>query len=329
MNKWCDEVKKDLKASLDSKKEPAFGNSDLSQEVSDSSTEKEPSATLSNSSAALDPTQIYLNEIGFTPLLSPEEELRYGRLAIQGDKEARRVMIESNLRLVVKIARGYLNRGLPFLDLIEEGNLGLMHAVGKFDPERGFRFSTYATWWIKQTIERAIMNQTRTIRLPIHVIKELNTYLRAGRELAKKLEHDPTPEQIAEMVDRPLSEVKEIIGLSNDTISIDNPVGKESDKKLIDFVADNNKTDPINLLGDEDLHEHLMQWISELDEKYREVLERRFGLGPYGEKATFEEVGKAIGLSRERVRQLQAEALRELRNIAEKKGLTSEDVNGS
>ena len=163
---------------------------------------------------ALDATQLYLNEIGFSPLLTPEEEVFFARLAQKGDPAGRKRMIESNLRLVVKIARRYVNRGLSLLDLIEEGNLGLIRAVEKFDPERGFRFSTYATWWIRQTIERAIMNQTRTIRLPIHVVKELNVYLRAARELTQKLDHEPSPEEIANLLEKPVGEVKRMLGLN-------------------------------------------------------------------------------------------------------------------
>lgn len=166
----------------------------------------------------LDVTQLYLSEIGFSPLLSAEEEVHFSRLSLKGDEKARNRMIESNLRLVVKISRRYLNRGLSLLDLIEEGNLGLIRAVEKFDPERGFRFSTYATWWIRQTIERAIMNQTRTIRLPIHIVKELNVYLRAARELTQKLDHEPSAEEIAEMLDRPVEDVKKMLSL-NEKIS--------------------------------------------------------------------------------------------------------------
>lgn len=174
---------------------------------------------------APDATQLYLSEIGFSPLLTPEEEVHYGRLARAGDPAGRRRMIESNLRLVVKISRRYLNRGLTLLDLIEEGNLGLIRAVEKFDPERGFRFSTYATWWIRQNIERALMNQTRTIRLPIHVIKELNVYLRASRELSQRLDHEPTAEDIAAHVDRPVAAVKKMMGLNERISSVDLPIG--------------------------------------------------------------------------------------------------------
>src|SRR3990167_11225989 len=179
---------------------------------------------------AMDATQLYLSEIGFSPLLSAEEERHYSRLALKGDVAGRKKMIESNLRLVVKISRRYLNRGLPLLDLIEEGNLGLMKSVEKFDPERGFRFSTYATWWIRQTIERAIMNQTRTIRLPIHIVKELNVYLRAARQLTQKLDHEPSAEEIADMLDVPLEDVEKLLYLNDKVTSFDSPVGFEEGK---------------------------------------------------------------------------------------------------
>lgn len=284
-----------------------------------------PTSKLAGFAKQYDATQLYLGEIGFSPLLSAEEEVHFARLALKGDVEARKRMIESNLRLVVKIARRYINRGLPLLDLIEEGNLGLIRAVEKFDPERGFRFSTYATWWIRQTIERAIMNQTRTIRLPIHVVKELNVYLRAARELTQKLDHEPTPEEIAELVDRPIEDVKRMLGLNERITSIDSPIGKDADKSLLDIIADENNTDPQELLLDDNLREHIDSWLAELPEKQREVLARRFGLRGY-EKATLEDVGKAIGLTRERVRQIQVEGLRALRQIMEKHGLSSEMI---
>ncbi len=176
------------------------------------------------SNGQLDATRIYLSEIGFSSLLTAEEEVFYARKALKGDEKSRAKMIECNLRLVVKIARRYLNRGLALLDLIEEGNLGLIRAVEKFDPERGFRFSTYATWWIRQTVERAIMNQTRTIRLPIHVVKEINIYLRAARHLAQTLDHEPSPEEIAEMLDKPIADVKRMLGLNERITSVDAPI---------------------------------------------------------------------------------------------------------
>lgn len=271
-----------------------------------------------------DPTHIYLRELGYKPLLTATEELRVARDVKKNVPGARAKMIESNLRLVVKIARHYCRRGLAFLDLIEEGNLGLMTAVEKFDPERGFRFSTYATWWIRQTIERAIMNQSRTVRLPIHVIKELNIYLRAGKKLATQLDHKPTPEEIAEMIDKPVEEIREILSLAPDSISIDTPVMQDSQKTLVDVIADDNNIDPSSLVQREDLETHMTQWLDELSEREREVIIRRFGLHGH-EHGTLEEVGAAIGLTRERVRQLQLEGLRKLRHIVEAQGLSKED----
>lgn len=270
----------------------------------------------------LDATQLYLNEIGFSPLLTPEEEVYFARLARKGEESGRKRMIESNLRLVVKIARRYVNRGLTLLDLIEEGNLGLIRAVEKFDPERGFRFSTYATWWIRQTIERAIMNQTRTIRLPIHVVKELNLYLRAARELTQQLDHEPTAEEIARKVDKPVADVKRMLGLNERVASMDTPIGAGSDKSLLDTVADEGASDPADVLQDNNMCACLENWIDQLSEKQQEVLSRRFGLRGYP-ISTLEEVGLEIGLTRERVRQIQVEALRRLREILEKEGLSS------
>lgn len=273
-----------------------------------------------------DATQLYLSEIGFSPLLSAEEEVYYSRRALKGDEPSRKRMIESNLRLVVKIARRYINRGLPLLDLIEEGNLGLIRAVEKFDPERGFRFSTYATWWIRQTIERAIMNQTRTIRLPIHVVKELNVYLRAARELAQTLDHEPSPEEIADLLDRPLDDVKRMLGLNETVVtSVEDPLGSDSDKTVLDTLADEQNADPAEMLQDENLRESIDAWLLELSEKQREVVIRRFGLRGH-EISTLEEVGNAIGLTRERVRQIQVEALRRLREILERQGLSEDSL---
>ena len=274
---------------------------------------------------ALDATQLYLNEIGFSPLLTPQEEVHFARLAQKGDPAGRKRMIESNLRLVVKIARRYINRGLSLLDLIEEGNLGLIRAVEKFDPERGFRFSTYATWWIRQTIERAIMNQTRTIRLPIHVVKELNVYLRAARELTQKLDHEPSAEEIANLLEKPVGEVKRMLGLNERMSSVDVSLGPDSDKTLLDTLSDDRPTDPCELLQDDDLSQSIDQWLTELTEKQREVVIRRFGLRGH-ESSTLEEVGREIGLTRERVRQIQVEALKRLREIMEKNGLSGESL---
>lgn len=270
-----------------------------------------------------DPTQMYLNEIGFTELLTAKEEISLSKAAHTGDEPSRLKMIESNLRLVVKIARRYIGRGLAFLDLIEEGNLGLMHAVEKYDPTRGFRFSTYATWWIRQTIERAIMNQSRTIRLPIHVVKELNTYLRAARSLTQKLDHEPSSEEIAELVDKPLSEIQRMLELNKDVTSIDVPLSSETDKPLVEVIADDTNQDPVSLLEDADLLDQIDKWMSHLSDKQQEVLSRRYGLRGF-DRETLEDVGKAIGLTRERVRQIQFEALRELRDILKRHGIDRE-----
>lgn len=271
-----------------------------------------------------DPTHIYLHEIGYKPLLTATEELRIGREVVKGNKAARKKMIESNLRLVVKIARHYCHRGLAFLDLIEEGNLGLMTAVEKFDPERGFRFSTYATWWIRQTIERAIMNQSRTVRLPIHVIKELNIYLRAGKELTKKLDHMAKPEEIAEMIDKPVEEIREVLALLPDSISIDTPVMDDGKKTLVDVIADTHLINPFDIVQQEDLNIHIEKWLNTLDEREHAVIVRRFGLEGH-DPATLEDVGVAVGLTRERVRQMQLEGLKKLRMILEAEGLSKED----
>ncbi|WP_333796271.1 RNA polymerase sigma factor RpoS [Rheinheimera sp.] len=281
--------------------------------------------TRDDSARAMDATQIYLGEIGFSPLLSAEEEVYFSRLSLKGDQAARKRMIESNLRLVVKIARRYINRGLALLDLIEEGNLGLIRAVEKFDPERGFRFSTYATWWIRQTIERAIMNQTRTIRLPIHVVKELNIYLRAARELSQRLDHEPTPEEIAAALDRPVEEVRKMLKLNEKITSVDTPVAGSSEKQLLDILADEKELGPETELQDADIRHHLVLWLEELNPKQREVLARRFGLLGF-EPSTLEDVGREIGLTRERVRQIQVEALRRLREIVTHQGLNIETL---
>ncbi|MHB8729194.1 MAG: RNA polymerase sigma factor RpoS [Sulfuricaulis sp.] len=272
-----------------------------------------------------DATRIYLKEIGFSPLLSAEEEVFYARKSQKGDGKARKRMIESNLRLVVKIARRYMNRGLSLLDLIEEGNLGLIRAVEKFDPERGFRFSTYATWWIRQTIERGIMNQTRTIRLPVHVLKEINIYQRAARHLAQKLDHEPSPEEVASLLDKPVEDVKSMLGLNERIASVDAPLDDDPDRSLLDAIADERTPDPEKMLQRDDLQSLIQQWLNELNDKQREVVERRFGLN-HREISTLEEVGADIGVTRERVRQIQVEALKRLRVILEKAGYSVDSL---
>ena len=278
--------------------------------------------TVEISHQVIDATSLYLKEIGYAPLLTAEEEVFYARKLQRGSESARHRMIESNLRLVVKISRRYVNRGLELLDLIEEGNLGLMRAVEKFDPELGYRFSTYATWWIRQTIERALMNQTRTIRLPVHVLKELNVYLRASRKLAQRLDHAPTPEEIAEEVGKPVADVRKILGLSERISSIDAPVA-EKEKTLVETIADDNMFSPEYQLEDENLISVLNEWLEQLPEKQREVLVRRFGLLNHQEE-TLEQVGREIGLTRERVRQIQVDAMRRLGDVLRKHGLSSD-----
>ena len=269
----------------------------------------------------LDATRLYLGEIGFSPLLTAEEEVYYARRYRLGDSVARKRMIESNLRLVVKIARRYMNRGLALLDLIEEGNLGLIRAVEKFDPEKGFRFSTYATWWIRQTIERALMNQTRTVRLPIHVVKEINIYLRAARKLSQTLDREPSPEDVADMLDQPIDAVKRMLGLNERITSVDVPASQDSDRSLLDSIPDEQNNDPSLLLQNSDVQKHIDTWLAQLSDKQCAVVERRFGL--HGrEVATLEEIGNELGVTRERVRQIQIEAIKRLRQILEREGFS-------
>ena len=272
---------------------------------------------------SLDATMMYLSEIGHAPLLSAEEEIYYTRRAQQGCVKSRHQMIESNLRLVVKISRRYLNRGLPLLDLIEEGNLGLIRAVEKFDPDRGFRFSTYGTWWIRQTIERAIMNQTRMVRLPIHVVKEMNVYLRTGRELSHALDHEPNSEEIAYALGKPKSAVDKIMGLNEKTTSLDLPINAGMDRSFVDSIKEEIDHDPLVLLMNEDFKASVDHWLDTLNQKQQDVIVRRFGLRGF-EQSTLEDVGEQIGLTRERVRQIQVESLAQLKALLAKKNLTQE-----
>lgn len=265
-----------------------------------------------------DPTDIYLKEIGAAPLLSKEEEVHFARLVHKGDPAAKKRMIESNLRLVVKIARRYVRSGMPILDLIEEGNIGLIRAVEKFDPELGFRFSTYGAWWIQQTIERAIMSQNRTIRLPVHVVKRLNACLRTSRELAKELDHEPTAEEIAIKMEKNPADIEQLLALNEKIISVDMPISDDISRPLLDTIS-GDEIDPADHASAENLKQHLNRWLGKLSCMQRAVIERRFGLNQF-EPTTLEQTGNEIGLTRERVRQLQSEALKSLKEIIQTRG---------
>lgn len=271
-----------------------------------------------------DVTQLYLNEIGQNPLLTPAEELRLARLSKQGNFAARQTMIERNLRLVVNIAKHYINRGMALLDLIEEGNLGLIHGLEKFDPERGFRFSTYATWWIRQNIERAIMNQSRTIRLPVHVIKDLNLILRARRHLEAHSEREPSAEDVAHLLDRPVEEVRRTLQLNERMASLDAPLEIDPMLSIGESIADDQNPGPDMRIEQAEIQSYVQDWLAQLSDKQRSVIERRYGLGGR-EACTLEELARELSITRERVRQIQLEALHCLRKIIRRRGV-SKDV---
>jgi RNA polymerase nonessential primary-like sigma factor len=277
---------------------------------------KQPAA---KSSFNTDVTRIYLSEIGRARLLTAEEEIELTRAARNGCLASRQRMIESNLRLVVNVARAYVKRGLPLLDLVEEGNLGLIRAVEKFDPDRGCRFSTYATWWIRQSVERAIMNQCRTVRLPIHVIRELTIYLRAARTLEQSLSRRPTVEEVARELDIDPANVERLFGLNEPTTSADDPVGKSNGRAVLDSIADRNGKDPETEYAGDAAERLLSEWLDQLPSQQRDVVEHRYGLHGHGRK-TLEECGRLLGVTRERVRQVQLAALSRLRDISSSQG---------
>ena len=283
------------------------------------------SQATSVSSRHADPVQLYLNEIGSTPLLTAVEETHVARASLAGDEAARHRMINSNLRLVVMIAKRYTNRGLPLLDLIEEGNIGLIRAVEKFDPERGFRFSTYATWWIRQSIERALMNQGRTIRLPIHIQKDINTIVRRTRELRSSLRREPSTSEIADALDRDPGEVSKLLKLSETITSVDNQLSDDTERSLVDTVSSHVEDNPLSLVDDEKVEGCIEEWLNDLPDRQREILARRFGLMGY-EASTLEAVGEEVGLTRERVRQIQIDALARLKRAALREGLSEAEL---
>ena len=310
-------------ADLETLEAPAANEAALNFQIETNGTRD--SQAPSEVSRDADPVQLYLNEIGSTPLLTAAEEILVARASLAGDEAARHRMINSNLRLVVMIAKRYTNRGLPLLDLIEEGNLGLMRAVEKFDPERGFRFSTYATWWIRQSIERALMNQGRTIRLPIHIQKDINTIVRCTRELRSSLRREPSTSEIADVLDRDPGEVSKLLKLSEKITSVDNQLSDDSERSLVDTVSSPVEDNPLSLVDDERVEGCLEEWLDDLPNRQREILARRFGLMGY-EASTLEAVGEEVGLTRERVRQIQIDALARLKRAALRDGLSEEEL---
>ena len=260
-----------------------------------------------------DPVRMYLKEIGKVPLLSAEEEIDLAKRMADGDEEAKKRLAEANLRLVVSIAKRYVGRGMLFLDLIQEGNLGLIKAVEKFDYQKGFKFSTYATWWIRQAITRAIADQARTIRIPVHMVETINKLIRVSRQLLQELGREPTPEEIAAELDMPVDRVREILKISQEPVSLETPIGEEEDSHLGDFIQDDNVTVPAEAAAQTLLKEQLDEVLSTLTEREQKVLRLRFGMSD-GRARTLEEVGKEFDVTRERIRQIEAKALRKLRH---------------
>lgn len=275
--------------------------------------------------ASSDVTRLYLREIGASKLLTADEEIRYARRIQKGDEGARQRMIEANLRLVVKIAHRYRKRGLPLLDLIEEGNLGLIHAVKKFDPERGFRFSTYATWWIRQTIERAIMNQSRTVRLPIHVIKDISACLRSAYELHLRNNKEPSVTEIAAATGWSVSKVEDLIAFHQRVNVVTNDPAVRDGYGLLELLPAQRDAEPARCVQKAEVNAIVDHWVFELGDKQRTVVERRFGLHGY-RRSTLEEIGRDIGVTRERVRQIQLDALSNLRSMMESHGASSDTM---
>ena len=269
--------------------------------------------TLSKDIKINDPVRMYLKEIGRIPLLTSDEEFENARRALEGDEEAKRILAESNLRLVVSIAKRYVGRGMLFLDLIQEGNIGLMKAVDKFDPEKGYKFSTYATWWIRQAITRALADQARTIRVPVHMVETINKLARVQRQLTQDLNREPTDEEIAKKLGISVEKVREVYKISQDPVSLETPIGEEDDSHLGDFIRDERTVSPEEYATEELLKEELAGVLLTLTDREEKVLRLRFGLDD-GQCRTLEEVGQIFGVTRERIRQIEAKALRKLRH---------------
>ena len=267
-----------------------------------------------------DPVKMYLKDIGKVPLLQPEEETKLAQLMMQGDENAKRILSEANLRLVVSIAKRYMGRGMQFLDLIQEGNLGLMKAVEKFDYQKGFKFSTYATWWIRQAITRAIADQARTIRIPVHMVETINKLIRVSRRLLQELGREPTPEEIAKEMEIPEERVREIQKIAQDPVSLETPIGEEEDSHLSDFIEDEGSTAPTDAVSYTMLKEQMRGVLDTLTPREEKVLRLRYGLDD-GRPRTLEEVGKEFNVTRERIRQIEAKALRKLRHPSRSKRL--------
>ena len=267
-----------------------------------------------------DPVRMYLKEIGKVPLLSADQEIELARRMEQGDQEAKKKLAEANLRLVVSIAKRYVGRGMLFLDLIQEGNLGLIKAVEKFDYTKGYKFSTYATWWIRQAITRAIADQARTIRIPVHMVETINKLMRVSRQLLQELGRDPQPEEIAKRMEMPVSKVREIMKISQEPVSLETPIGEEEDSHLGDFIPDEDIPVPAEAAAFTLLKEQLIEVLDTLTEREQKVLRLRFGLDD-GRARTLEEVGKEFSVTRERIRQIEAKALRKLRHPSRSKKL--------
>ena len=275
---------------------------------------------LADSFSTDDPVRMYLKEIGKVPLLSPEEEIELATRMSQGDEEARHRITEANLRLVVSIAKRYVGRGMLFLDLIQEGNLGLIKAVEKFDHTKGYKFSTYATWWIRQAITRAIADQARTIRIPVHMVETIHTTIRVSRQLLQELGHDPSAEEIARELDMPVEKVRDILKISQEPVSLETPIGEEEDSHLGDFIPDEDASEPSEAASFSLLREQLEEVLDTLAPREKKVLELRFGIMD-GRTRTLEEVGKEFNVTRERIRQIEAKALRKLRHPSRSKKL--------